>query len=200
MNGIFLFLARDLGLGSFNDLLRFVVANELYSKTFRFSEEEITHFREFDKRSGLEPLTTDGYKAILPTRLIMVSSYSIILKLWTHLSPAARADFQSVHQYVQLDGSLPPEGHPRLNVGIIDSHFHLDGFSIQYLTTLSDLERSTDSPLPVRLFYAIQNFVFPTRWPKIDRQVVGEPRLRFTLGIHPNALQCACQEEAIVRI
>ena len=64
MNGIFLFLAGDLGLGSFNDLLGFVVANELCPKSFRFSEEEIFHFREFDMRFGLEPLMTDGYKAI----------------------------------------------------------------------------------------------------------------------------------------
>ena len=188
MNGIFLFLARDLGLGSFNDLLGYVVANELCPKSFRFSEEEISHFREFDRRSGLEPLTTDDYKAIPPTRLIVVSNFSIMLKIWTRLSPAAQAAFQSVHQYARLDGSLPPDGHPKLKVGIIDSHFHLDGFSIQYPTTLSVLERSTDSPLPVRLCYAIQNFVFPTRWPRIDTQVTGEPRLRFTLGIHPHVL------------
>ena len=188
MNGIFLFLAGDLGLGSFNDLLGYVVANELCPKSFRFSEEEIFHFREFDMRSGLEPLTTDGYKVFPPTRLIVVSNFSIMLKIWTRLSPVAQAAFQSVHLYVRLDGSLPPDRHPKLKVGIIDSHFHLDGFLIQYPTTLSVLERSTDSPLPVRLCYAIQNFVFPTRWPKIDIEVTGEPRLRFTLGIHPHVL------------
>ena len=98
MNRIFLFLARDLGLGSFNDLLGYVVANELCPKSFQFSEEEISHFREFDRRSGLEPLTTDDYKAIPPTRLIVVSNFSIMLKIWTRLSPAALAAFQSVHQ------------------------------------------------------------------------------------------------------
>ena len=111
-----------------------------------------------------------------------------MLKIWTRLSPVAHAAFQSVHQCVRLDGSLPPGGHPKLKVGIIDSHFHLDGFSIQYPTTLSVLERSTDSNLPVCLCYAIQNFVFPTRWPKIDTQVTDEPRLRFTIGIHPHVL------------
>ena len=75
MNGIFLFLARDLELGSSNDLLGFVVATELCPKSFRFSEEEISHFREFDMRSGLEPLMADGYKAIPPTRLIVVSNF-----------------------------------------------------------------------------------------------------------------------------
>ena len=37
------------------------------------------------------------------------------------------------------------------------SHFHLDGISVQYPTTLSDLECSIDSPLSVRLYYAVQN-------------------------------------------
>ena len=53
INGIFLFLPGYVGLGSFNDLLGYVVANELCPKSFRFSEEEIFHFREFDMRSSL---------------------------------------------------------------------------------------------------------------------------------------------------
>ena len=38
------------------------------------------------------------------------------------------------------------------------------------------------------LRFAIQNFVFPSQRFKIGRQMEGEPRLRFTLGIHPHAL------------
>ena len=94
--GFFLFLAEDLGLGSFNDLLGYVVAIELCPKSFRFSEEDIFYFGELHMRSGLEPLTTDGYKAIPPTRQIVVSNFSIMLKIWTRLSPTAQAAFQSV--------------------------------------------------------------------------------------------------------
>ena len=42
--------------------------------------------------------------------------------------------------------------------------------------------------LSATLRFAIQNFVFPFRWLKIDRQMAGEPRLIFTLGIHPHVL------------
>ena len=37
------------------------------------------------------------------------------------------------------------------------SHFHLDGISVQYPTTLSDLECSIDSTLSIRLYYAVKN-------------------------------------------
>ena len=58
MNGVFWFLVEELGLGTCSDLL--------YSTSFIFSAEEIFFFREFDRRFGLEPLTTDGYKKIPP--------------------------------------------------------------------------------------------------------------------------------------
>ena len=55
-------------------------------------------------------------------------------------------------------------------------------------TTLSGLERSTESKINVHLRYAIQNFVFPSRWPYVDRHMAGYQRQRFTLGIHPHVL------------
>ena len=60
--------------------LRFVIDNKLYHTSFIFSAEEIFSFREFDRRFGLEPLTTDGYKEIPPRRLIVVSNFTIIVK------------------------------------------------------------------------------------------------------------------------
>ena len=123
-----------------------------------------------------------------PTRLIVISNFAIITRLLARLSSNAQIVFKSVHQYVHLDGSLSPDRHPKMKAGIIDSHFHLDGFSIQYATTLSELESSMKTPISVNLRYGIQNFVFPTRWFKTGRQMAGEPRLRFTLGIHPHVL------------
>ena len=38
MNGIFLFTARELGLGGIHDLLGYVVAHSLYPNIFRFSK------------------------------------------------------------------------------------------------------------------------------------------------------------------
>ena len=75
-----------------------------------------------------------------------------------------------------------------MTVGIIDSHFHLDGFSHQHSTTLSDLERSMNIPFSATLLFPIQIFFFPSRWFKIGRQMASEPRLGFTLRIHPHVL------------
>ena len=36
MNGIFLFLAKELGLGTLSDLLGFTLAHELFPMSFRF--------------------------------------------------------------------------------------------------------------------------------------------------------------------
>ena len=41
-------------------------------------------------------------------------------------------------------------------------------------------------PFSLMLRCDIQNFVFPSRWFKIGRQMVGEPR--YTLGIHTHVL------------
>ena len=132
MNGIFLFLAKELGSGTLNNLLGFTLAHALFPMSFRFSEDEIFFFREFDRRYGLEPITTDGYKEVPPTRLIVVSNFAIITRLLARLSSNAQIVFKSVHQYVHLDRSLSSTGHPKMRAGIIDSHFHLDGFSIQF--------------------------------------------------------------------
>ena len=159
MNGIFLFMARELGLGGIYDLLGYVVAHNLYPNIFRFSEDELFFFRDFDRRSGLEPVIADGYKEIPPSMLIVLSNFSVFTRLLARLSPAVRLAVLSVHQYIQSDGSSLPEGHPKMTVGIIDSHFHLDGFSHQHSTTLSDLERSMNIPFSATLRFAIQNFV-----------------------------------------
>ena len=75
-----------------------------------------------------------------------------------------------------------------MTVGIIDSHFCLDVFSNQHYTNLSDLELSMNIPFSAMLRFPIQNLVFPSRWFKIGRQMVSEPRLRFNLRIQPNVL------------
>ena len=60
MNGVFWSLTEGLGLGTLNNLLRFVVDKKLYPSSFTFSAEELFFFREFDRRFGLEPLSTES--------------------------------------------------------------------------------------------------------------------------------------------
>lgn len=147
MNGIFNFMVQKLGLGSTGDLLEYVVGHELCPTSLGFSEEECSFFREFDRRSGLELLTTEGYRSIPLTIYIIMSNYLIMTNLLSRLGEAAQIAFKSVCRYVLPDGSNPPHGFPMMKVGIVDSHFHLDLFSCRSINTLSDVERSVTSPV-----------------------------------------------------
>ena len=73
-----------------------------------------------------------------------------------------------------------------MKVGIIDSHFHLDIFSFRSTTTLSDLESSMTNSFSLK--FGIANYVYPGKWSMINKQMADEPKLRFTLGIHPHVL------------
>ena len=156
-----LFLVEELGLGTSNDLLGFVIAQGLFPTSFTFCEDETFFFKKCDRRIGLEPLTTDGYNEVPPRRLIVVSSYSIITRLLTPLNSSAQIAFKFVQRYVLPDDSNPPDGHSIMKVGVIDSHFHLDCFSIRPITTLSDQESSVT--LPINIMFAVQNYVFPRK-------------------------------------
>ena len=90
MNVVFLFMARELGLSGIHDLLGYVVAHNLYPNICRFSEEESFFFRDFDRRSGLEPVIADCYKEIPPSRLIVHSNFSVFTRLLARLSSAFR--------------------------------------------------------------------------------------------------------------
>ena len=100
INGIFLFMAREFGLDGIHDLLGYVVVHNLYLNIFRFSEDELFFFRDFDQRSGLEPVIADCYKEIPPSRLIVLSNFSVFTRLLARLSLAVHLAVLSVHQYI----------------------------------------------------------------------------------------------------
>ena len=70
--------------------------------------------------------------------------------------------------------------------GIIDSHFHLDKFFGRRNRSLSDLEGSKS--IPIRIPFAIANYVVPSRWHLLSEHVRADPRLRITLGVHPHLI------------
>ena len=88
--------------------------------------------------------------------------------------------------YSNVDNFCPPIDHPTLEIGIIDSHFHMDRveFKFNSFTSRSGLKVS-DVPSTVHLAYAIANYVCPASW---DGCVAHErdSRLKFTLGLHPH--------------
>ena len=68
MNGVFLFIMPEVGLGSLADLLAYAQTLELSPHSIRFSGEECNFLREFDRRAGLEPLADEGYMVFPPVR------------------------------------------------------------------------------------------------------------------------------------
>ena len=77
-----------------------MVTHNLYSNIFGFSEEKLFFFRGFDWRSGMEPVIDDCYKEIPPSRLIVLSNFTVFTRLLALLSPAVHLAVISVHQYI----------------------------------------------------------------------------------------------------
>ena len=88
--------------------------------------------------------------------------------------------------YRNIDGSIPPSGHPLFKYYTIDSHFHLDKLIDQLGNTFRELE--TLSKPTVTLLYAIANFGYPSKWKLIPHLLGMDPRISFTLGVHPHLL------------
>lgn len=186
MNGLFLFLSQELGLGSPIELLGCAAIRQLAPTSIRFSEEEYFFLREYDRRAGLEPLQLGDYMAVPPTRLIVLMHPELMSRLIPHLGYQAMNKLQSYTKYSLANGSSLQLEHPVVKRGIIDSHFHLDSFFGCRNQSLSDLENSES--IPIRLPFAIANYVFPKRWHFLTAHVRADPRLRITLGVHPHMI------------
>ena len=165
MNGLLWTMAQGLGLGSLEELLKFATEMEGAPRNFRFSEEEIMMLREYDRRTGFKPLPNLQYGKFPPVRVIVLSNYLFLAKLIEKLGLTVRNDLLSVCRYLNVDSSCPPMNHPTLDIGIIDSHFHMDRVKIKFrsFSSRSGLEDSDITP-PVHLAYAVANYVYPTSW------------------------------------
>ncbi|MCG8035097.1 MAG: TatD family hydrolase [Candidatus Thiodiazotropha taylori] len=186
MNGLFLFLSQQLGLGSPIELLGCAAVRELTLDTVRFSERDLFFLRDYDSRAGLEPVSSAIYLSIPPTRLIALTHPKLFVLLITQLNPDVISQLKFYTRYALYDGSIPPEGYSILKRGIIDAHFHMDKLSDFRCISLSDLEGSR--PIPIRLPFAIANYVYPSRWNLIGDRVRMDPRLKITLGVHPHLI------------
>ena len=187
MNGIFLFIVQELGLGTLQDLLTLVASMESPPTSLSFSEEECFFLREYDRRAGLEPWGIMDYSTFPPVRIIQLTHFSYMANfILPNLTEAARIAFKSVMRYTNLEGSSPSSGHPLLNMGIIDSHFHMDSLPAELLTPQQVLLNSMTSKF--NLLFGIANYVYPSRWSVIRNQMRMNPQLKFTLGIHPHLI------------
>ena len=186
-NGVFYFIMGELGLASFWDLLATSLTLGLTPISISFSDEEVFFLREYDRRAGLEPLTSVRYMAYPPRRIIALSNYLVLARLLLRLSSTARRALVGLVRFVAFDGSRVPIGHPRLIMGIADVHYHMDILSGDYVTPALVLKNTmTDS---FRLLYGIANYVWTESWCKLDQQLRVDPTPKFTLGIHPHRIQ-----------
>ena len=182
MNGLFLFLSQELGLGSPIELLGRAALRELAPTSVRISRERIFFLRQYDRRAGLEPLSLGVYVAVPPTRLIALMHPELIMRLIPHLNHQAMNRLHCYTKYSLANGSSPQSAHPVVKRGIIDTHFNLDSFSGCRNWSLLDLENSESLPIPLQ--YAIANYVFPKKWHFLTSHVRADPRLRISLGVH----------------
>ena len=129
----------------------------------------------------------------------MCLHYHIIGKLILCLSEDDRTKVFHLYDYRLPDGSSPPDGHPRLKMGIIDAHIHLDELSrtISNLT-LRTYEHLTAPPLCLR--YVVANYVYPDRWNLVRKHLRLEFRIRVTLGVHPHMLYICSYEDLFRRL
>ena len=194
MNGLLWTITHSLGLGSLEELLKFATELEGAPRNFKFATEELLMLKEYDRRTGLEPLLDSQYGEFPPVRAIILSNYLFLAKLVEKLEIKTRKTLLTDCTYSNVDNSCPPIDHPTLEIGFIDSHFHMDRveFKFNSFTSRSGL-RASDVPSPVHLAYAIANYVYPTSW---DGCVAHErdSRLKFTLGLHPNMVTRANYE------
>ena len=112
LNGLFLFISQEMGLGSPLELLGCAAVTELTSPYLRFSQEDYVFLREYDQRAGLEPLSLGDYMAIPPTRLVALIHPAIMIRLIPHLNSQAMTRLKFVTQYTLGNGSIPLGWYP----------------------------------------------------------------------------------------
>ena len=75
MNGLLWTITHSLGLGSLEELLKFATKLEGAPRNFKFTTEELLMLKEYDRRTGLEPLLDSQYGEFPHVRPIILSNY-----------------------------------------------------------------------------------------------------------------------------
>ena len=74
-----------------------------------------------------------------PTRLCIIGHPAVMTALLAIFTVQSRSDFVKYGEYVQFDASSPSLGFSQMNMGILDSHCHLDKLLSRKDMTLFDL-------------------------------------------------------------
>ena len=90
VNGMFLFISQEMGLGSPLELLGCAAVRELTSSSpLNFSEREYFFLGEYDRRAGLEPVPLGEYIVLPPKRLIALIHPALLTPLLSSFTPQA---------------------------------------------------------------------------------------------------------------
>ena len=185
MCGLMHFIITELGLETMADVLHFIDVEELYPQSLAlFSEEECFFLREFDRRAGWKPLNNLEYCQLPPKRPSVIMHYSILVRIINMLGNTSWRKLKSLSHYALPSGFHSPPGHLVLKLGIIDSHFHLD--ELLGRTKLSFKVLESSAVTSYRVLYMIANYVYPSKWKFIEKQILLDPRIKFTIGLHPH--------------
>ena len=79
------------------------------------------------------------------------------------------------------------ETEPELHNFFTDSHFHLDKLldelKVNTLKEVQDKHQQDHS-----LDFAIRNYVYPEKWHTIQADIISNPNIMYTIGVHPNRI------------
>ena len=108
VNGLWLSISQQLGLGSPIELLGCATIRELAPSPLRIFKREYFFLREYDRRAGLEPLSVGEHMAIPSTRLVALIHPKFISQLISHLNHREMSRLKYHIQYTLIDGQNNP--------------------------------------------------------------------------------------------
>lgn len=129
-----------------------------------------------------------------PSRLACLSYWRVLGALLASLSAEARTTVFSRAESAQPLASLPVSLAAASSVSgdleFVDSHFHLDLLlrDVRLPSFQAAERRFMSSGTRETMVRGVANYVFPLFFSKIDSQMGENPRLVYTIGVHPKAV------------
>ncbi len=191
-NGLLWQLCRRFGLTSIQALLDFVSNSQCFpivtGEAF-FTEELMRMFRYEQDHEASPVGDITSFSISPPTRIVALGHWRILLDLVGRLSYSHQQDLLASSQSLTQAGEvyLPsPQTYMEPTIFFIDSHFHLDSLLWRtQCTDLASLEASTELASSFQLTQAVTNYVFTSSWECLPAQPSMDPRLSWTVGLHP---------------
>ena len=196
MNGLFHSLAFHLGLESLEQLLQFVVHNELFPPYVQnvspFNSLERDLMIKYDQICNTGNASLQ-YDLDPPNSIIVLMHWRILANLLKLLDVDTQKLVKACEVHMLQNGFVvnsPTFQEENSSFPLIDTHFHLDQLLKRSgLHTLSALETKIGYSRSVYLEHCVANFVFPKAWPSFHYLAVCDPRVSVSVGVHPHFIE-----------